>query len=124
MIETTFDKPTVLRRAAEIVKERGWGKGNESMFDGPVCILGACKVALDEAIGIDWRTLDDNGKPYVMEAPYSVLEDLSFTKAINKANGQTPHSRVYSWNDFLPNETGKQTVIDTLLKAAELEEAE
>lgn len=105
---TDKDKAALFVRAAEIMQERGWGKGNPSMGStGPVCILGACKAALEEV-----HILPDTPE---LNSWYHFLVVLSFDSTLRRIlNSMSP----FRWNDI--SAKNKEEVVEVLLKAAEV----
>lgn len=124
--QVTIDKAKILRRAAEIVEERGWGTHTIDLLraDGPCCILKACANALLE-----------DGYTFIGVDEYEELRKLSFYQSLKEVGAwgaYTDHQdssfSPFEWNDRLPDSTkencelSKQLVIDKLLEAASLEE--
>lgn len=91
-----INKSKVFLRAIDVVDERGWGKGNEAMdANGPVCILGACRVALDELYpGWDKGFPDSSGRDYYK---YMALGYVSIMSTLMEITG----TFAYVWNDNL-----------------------
>lgn len=105
---THNDVAETLNKAADLIEERGWAKGNCAMLvgDGPLCLEGAIGAALDV-------------RPY--DAPmgtiysYAVVHDSAAYAAVREYLGRSGREMAWSWND---DQTSAEPVIETLRAAA------
>lgn len=88
----------VLRKAADVIRERGWNQGHFETLGGRVCVLGAINVAC----GLDADS---------MKLPLSYLDAEAALRAV------LPVPWPSEWND--ERDRTAEEVIAALLKAAE-----
>ena len=104
MTTTMEERKTILLRAKEIIRERGWIQGTLESVSGGVCLVGACNLATKEHhAGKDWDWLYESD-------PHQELELNRFFRANFGA------VTAACWNDQ-PDRT-KQDVLDVLDRMA------
>lgn len=108
------DVAAVLNRAADLIEERGWAKGNCGMLaTGPTCLEGAIAAAS----GLQVETRTGMGLIY----SYAHVGDLPAYKAVESYLNMSSRLRVYDWND---EQTSAAPVVEALRAAALIAAAE
>jgi hypothetical protein len=117
----------VLNRAADLIEERGWGKGVGWVeSDSTICLEGAIWAAQGHSIVSlpPWWEVESCGAGQAIRSYLNLSADcclpwVDYSKPVDE--WLTPTTRLFMWNDH-PSRTAEE-VIETLRAAAVIEAA-
>jgi len=116
---TTTPK-ALLKRAADIITERGWTQGKYVSKDGCVCALGSVRLAAAEAAHIV-ADIEEDPQDYFMRTRLPDDIRKAWNAAETTLEGLSPYCNVVLWND----EAGRSAEeVQSLLRRAAAEGAE
>lgn len=113
-----------LNKAADLIEERGWGRGNVGMVvDGPHCLEGAIQAAAGGSTYVNWHApLAQSDPPIGAERyDYAVPSLCPATQAVKDYLADRGVRRPFEWNDQKGRTAAE--VIEVLRAAAAIEQS-